>query len=227
MKAVTLTLFAMCIFSLTISAKKMSKEEEKMLDTVVVTTSDGSVHNGTVKKYWTAHHGGGYNKEFSIVTNDGSELKFNAADIDSIYFPMRDDGMLKVWRVYDIAVPKLFKKNKAEHWIAAEGGKSEHARVVVPVVRVNVPHGTRSVWETATWGCLLLDNDSVACTFFFDKSGGLNLKFLKSYLSKRAPELYNHIDAWFKSDKNRKKALSKNYALILEAVEDYYRQKPR
>lgn len=99
MKAVTLTLFAMCIFSLTISAKKMSKEEEKMLDTVVVTTSDGSVHNGTVKKYWTAHHGGGYNKEFSIVADDGSELKFNAAAIDSIYFPMRDDGMLKVWRV--------------------------------------------------------------------------------------------------------------------------------
>ncbi len=75
------------------------------------------------------------------------------------------------------------------------------------------------------WGCLQVENDTIAHPFFFNFSGGFNLNYLKKELGKTNPDLVNHIEAWFKADKKRKKAVEKDYAVMLEAVEDYYTTK--
>lgn len=208
------------------AAKKLSKEEQKALDTAIVTLKDGTVVNGVVKKYWTANHASRYNTEFTLADDNGREVKVTTEDLDSIVFPLRPDSTLKVWRVYKFPSIKLFgKKGSVERWIAADLKHSEHAQVVVPNVRVNVPVGTRSQWITTTWGCLRVENDTICYPFFFDCEGGLNLKYLRKTLGKSRPELVDHIEQWFNADKKRKKALEKNYSLILEAVEDYYNAK--
>lgn len=226
-KAVALFIaFAFGMLASDSSAKKISKEEQKALDTVSVTLKDGTTINGVIKKYWTSQYGNSYNKEFSLTDNSDKEVKIKSEDLDSIVFPMRADSLLKVWRVYNFPAIKLFgKKGNIERWIAADGKRSKHARIVVPNVRVNRPIGTRSEWVVTTWGCLQVENDTIAHPFFFNFSGGFNLNYLKKELGKTNPDLVNHIEAWFKADKKRKKAVEKDYAVMLEAVEDYYTTK--
>ncbi|WP_301196175.1 hypothetical protein [Duncaniella muris] len=207
-------------------AKKLSREEQKALDTIIVTLNDGTVVNGMVKRYWTANHASRYNTEFTLTDDNEKEVTVTAENLDSIVFPLRSDSTLRVWRVFQFPSIKLFgKKGNLERWIAADLKRSEHAQVVVPNVRVNVPIGTRPNWITTTWGCLRVENDSICYPFFFDCEGGLNLKYLKKTLGKNRPELVAHIEQWFKDDKKRKKELEKNYSYILEAVEDYYNKK--
>ncbi len=221
-----LVVFVFGLMAFCISAKKLSKEEEKAFNTVQVTLNDGTVLNGVMKKYWTANHGGAYNKEFTFMDNDNAEVKIKSEDLDLIIFPLRADSLLKVWRVYQFPAIKLFgKKGATERWIAADGKRSAHARIVVPNVRVNVTRVTRNEWVVTTWTCLQVENDTIAHRYFFNMSGGFNLNYMKKELGKTRPELVNHIEAWFKADKKRKKAVEKDYAVMLEAVEDYYNTK--
>lgn len=214
------------LISLQCAAKKMSKEEQKAFDTVIVTLKDGTVVNGVVKKYWTANHASRYNTEFTLTEDNGKEVKVTTEELDSIVFPLRPDTTLKVWRVFEFPSIKLFGKNgSVERWIAADLKHSEHAQVVFPNVRVNIQVGTQTRWITTTWGCLQVEDDSICYPFFFDCEGGLNLKYLRKTLGKNRPELVDHIEQWFKADKKRKKKLEKNYSFILEAVEDYYNKK--
>lgn len=207
-------------------AKKMSKEEERKFDTVTVTMADGTVHNGVMKDYWTKSITGGFNKEFSITDGSGQKLSMKTADIDSLQFPLRADTLLRTWRVYPIAWPSLFKKDNVENWIAGEGRRTEHARVVVVNNRVKVQIGHMSRWELVTTPCLKLNNDSVAYPYFYTMNGGFNTRVMKHWLNKKNPGLYRHIEAWFKADKKRKKELEKRWSIMLDAVEDYYSNNP-
>lgn len=214
------------------SAKIMSKEEQKESDTAIVTLKNGTVINGVVKKYWTDNYDSQYNSEFTFTNDNGCDINVTTADLDSIVFPLVTDSRFKVWRVYNFPAIKLFgKKGTLERWIAADYKHSDHAQVVMTVVRVNIMRPSTSFikggsyWIKATQGCLKLKNDSIAYPFYFEYDTGLNLKFLKKTLGKNQPELVDHIEKWFKADKNRKRRLEKNYDVILEAVEDYYNKK--
>lgn len=204
---------------------KMTKEQEKEFDDVIVTLKDGTVETGQVTSYWNKTVGKTLNTDFKIKTDDGRELKLTYEDIDSINFPKRIKGYIKVWRVYTVATPKLFNKNGTSVWISGEGERSAHARIIAPTTRLNVKRGFRDVWTAYPLPCLKLDNDSVAYPFYYEENGGFNLNVMKHWMSKNNPELFNHIEQWFKADKKRKKEVPDRWAVMLDAVEDYYNTK--
>lgn len=103
-------------------APKMTKEQEKVFDDVTVTLKNGDVERGKVTSYWNKTVGKTLNQDFKMKTDDGRELKLTYEDIDSICFPNRIKGYIKTWRVYNVATPKLGKKNAVSVWISGEGG---------------------------------------------------------------------------------------------------------
>lgn len=62
----------------------------------------------------------------------------------------------------------------------------------------------------------------MAYPFYYEENGGFNLNVMKHGLGKSHPELFNHIEQWFKADKKRKKEVPDRWAVMLDAVEDYY-----
>lgn len=219
----------MCIWGLCLDAgakaPKMTKEEEKAFDDVVVTLKNGSTETGKITSYWNKNVGKNINEEFKMKTDDGRELKLTREDIDSLNFPGRIKGYLRVWRVYDVANPRLGKKDAVATWISGEGERSAHPRIIAPSMRVYVTRGTRQQWVAYPLPCLKLDNDSIAYPFYYEENGGFNLRVMKYWMSKSNPELFNHIEQWFKADKKRKKEVPDRWAVMLDAVEDFYNTK--
>lgn len=203
-------------------APKMTKEQEKVFDDVTVTLKNGDVERGKVTSYWNKTVGKTLNQDFKMKTDDGRELKLTYEDIDSICFPNRIKGYIKTWRVYNVATPKLGKKNAVSVWISGEGERSAHARIIAPSTRLYVKRGFRDVWTVYPLPCLKLDNDSVAYPFYYEENGGFNLGVMKHWMRKNNPELFDHIEQWFKADKRRKKEVPDRWAIMLDAVEDFY-----
>lgn len=203
-------------------APKMTKEQEKVFDDVTVTLKNGNVETGKVTSYWNKTVGKTLNQDFKMKTDDGRELKLTYKDIDSICFPNRIKGYITTWRVYNVATPKLGKKKGVSAWISGEGERSAHARIIAPSTRLYVKRGFRDVWTVYPLPCLKLDNDSIAYPFYYEENGGFNLSVMKHWMRENNPELFDHIEQWFKADKKRKKEVPDRWAVMLDAVEDFY-----
>ena len=65
-------------------------------------------------------------------------------------------------------------------------------------------------------------DNSVAYPFYYEENGGFNLSLMKHWMRKNNPELFDHIEQWFKADKKRKKEVTDRWAVMLDAVEDSY-----
>lgn len=48
-------------------------------------------------------------------------------------------------------------------------------------------------------------DNSVAYPLYYEENGGFNLSLMKHWMRKNNPELFDHIEQWFKADKKRKK----------------------
>lgn len=48
-------------------------------------------------------------------------------------------------------------------------------------------------------------DNSVAYPFYYEENDGFNLSLMKHWMRKNNPELFDHIEQWFKADKKRKK----------------------
>lgn len=59
-------------------------------------------------------------------------------------------------------------------------------------------------------------------SFYYEENGGFNLGVMKHWMRKNNPELFDHIEQWFKADKKRKKEVPDRWAVMLDAVEDFY-----
>lgn len=222
-RLLTIVAIASVMVPLTMAkAPKMTDEQEKEFDDAVVTLRDGTVETGKITRYWNRTVGKTLNHDFKMKTDDGRDLSLTYKDIDSINFPKRIKGYIKVWRVYTVATPKLGKKNATSTWISGEGERSAHARIIAPSTRVYVKRGFREVWTDYPLPCLKLEGDSVAYPFYYEENGGFNLNVMKHGLGKSHSELFNHIEQWFKADKKRKKEVPDRWAVMLDAVEDYY-----
>ena len=223
MKKLFILLFV--VFGLLVFADASAKDKKDKNDDVVsVTMLDGTVEKGVVTKSWGGFKfkSKDFNRAFTVKTDDGRELKLNAADVDSIYFPLRGDDKMKTYRVHTIAFPSLGNRNATKQWIAGEARKSEHAKIVVTNIWVNVRHVTYSAWDLRALPCILFEGDSVAYPFYYYDNGNFNISVMKHWLNKKNPELYKHIETYFKTNKKAKKEVGDNWNIMLDACEGYF-----
>lgn len=219
---ILLLIVAGSIFSADVCAKK--DKDDKNDDVVMVTMKDGTVEKGRVTKWWDGlkFKSKDFNRAFTVKTDDGRELKLNASELDSLYFPLRGEGKIKTYRVHPIAFPSLGNRNAVKYWISGEARKSEHARIVTGVVWTNVQYGMRSQWELRQLPCIKFECDTVAYPFYYYDNGNFNISVMKHWLKKKNPELLKHIETYFKNDKKAKKKVGDDWTIMLDACEGYF-----
>lgn len=219
---ILLLIVAGSIFSADVCAKK--DKDDKNDDVVTVTMLDGTVEKGRVTKWWGGlkFKSKDFNRAFTVKTDDDRELKLNASQIDSLYFPLRGDDMMTTYRVYNVAFPSLGNRNAVRQWLAGEAQQSKHAKIVVTNIWANVQYGTRSQWELKALPCIKFECDTVAYPFYYYDNGNFNISVMKHWLKKKNPELLKHIETYFKNDKKAKKKVGDDWTIMLDACEGYF-----
>jgi len=200
---------------------KKSKEEKEREKIVVVYMADGKVINGKMDSYWTVP-GKNFNKRFSMVDDDGIRHKVYVENIDSLCLPNADDPTRRLWRPKLVIKPKIGNRNNMERWLAAVGESSEHAQIFYPCIYAQVGTGGGR-WRNylVRLPSLCIGGDSIVCPFYYYYGGNLNLKVSKAKFDEIDPGLYDFLKNYFKTNKQAKKKLGDNPALMLEAYEAF------
>lgn len=201
---------------------KADKENEMVVE---VTMPDGSVEKGIISTYWTSALKKGFNKTFVMLTNDGRKLNLNGEDVDSVYFPLREEGQLKTYRMMSVPQPKIGNTKNITRWMSGMGPKSEHAQIVIPTVWTHVLIGNgrnvNSYPELQPMLCLHIDGDSISYPFYCKNNGNFNLLIIKKFLKDKNPGLVEYLEAYFKSNKKAKKEIGKHPEIMLDVYEEY------
>lgn len=207
---------------LTIAASTVMAEDH-MAEVIL---NSGETVSGKIKKWWFGPFKTSVNTDMSIVDTEGTEHKYNAADIAG--FTIDGDQMFETSY---IAIPAAFKPKRILNWILGVEKKSDNAVIYWHnsyTSNSSRTAGTGSMPSRKTYSTSIVTTysikyagDSIAYPFYFHGNGEVNLAIFNAHLGKTNPDLVKFVKDYFKKNKQAKKELQENPSLMLDIYDEY------